>query len=105
MSRETLTNSVPMPAFDGTQFCAGRDQEFFFPTSGGRAAEYVQAAKHICAGCAFRTPCHDYALWAQGVPGRWLEGVWGGTTTEERDRERAASRQRRSRARAAGAAA
>lgn len=28
--------------------------------------------------------CLDYAVTAQGVPGRYVSGVWGGTTEAER---------------------
>lgn len=101
MPREQMTNSVPRPGFDGTQACARRPLNWFFPATGGQAVEYVEAAKWICGSCRFLQPCHDYALWAQGVPGRWLEGVWGGTSGPERARERAAYRKRRSRERAA----
>jgi hypothetical protein len=33
-----------------------------------------QYARHICAACPVRQPCHDYAA------GHWAWGVWGGAT-------------------------
>lgn len=75
---------VTSPRFDGTQACAGADLRLFFPTAGGNARRDVRAAKTICAGCRFLEPCLRYAMTAQGVPGRYVAGVWGGTTEAER---------------------
>ena len=70
------------PLFDGTQACAGRDLELFFPATGGSAR--TRAAKRLCASCRFLEPCREYAITAQGVPGVYVDGVWGGTTRLER---------------------
>lgn len=70
----------PAPLFDGTQACAGRDLNLFFPAKG----HDTRAAKAICATCRFLEPCLDYAVHAQGVPGRYVAGVWGGTGERER---------------------
>lgn len=81
------------PTFDGSQACAGADLELFFPTVAGPAAtRATDRAKELCAGCRFLQPCGDYAVWAQGVPGRYVSGVWGGTTDGERLRIRQAQR-------------
>jgi WhiB family redox-sensing transcriptional regulator len=55
--------------------CVGVDGDVFFPDKGGTAT----AAKAICAGCAVRVECLDYAV-------RWgiRFGVWGGMTERER---------------------
>ena len=60
--------------------CRQADPELFFPVSvtgtGVRQAE--EAAKTVCAGCAVRASCLSYAL--EAMP----EGIWGGTTLDER---------------------
>jgi WhiB family redox-sensing transcriptional regulator len=38
----------------------------------------VQVAKEVCADCPVRLRCFDYALTAN------MQGIWGGTTAEER---------------------
>jgi WhiB family redox-sensing transcriptional regulator len=60
--------------------CRGADPELFYPvSSAGPALAQVGQAKAICAQCAVRSDCLSWALRA-GEP----EGVWGGTTPEER---------------------
>jgi len=49
----------------------------FFPGRGD--IETVGAARAICAGCVVRQPCLDFALTVGA------EGVWGGTTRQERE--------------------
>jgi WhiB family redox-sensing transcriptional regulator len=60
--------------------CRQADPELFFPvaTVGGPGARQVEAAKAVCAPCAVRAKCLSYAL--DAMP----EGIWGGTTLEER---------------------
>ena len=73
--------------------CQRADPELFFPIATGKdaAARQTAAAKAVCAPCAVRTNCLSYAL--QAMP----EGIWGGTTWDERLKARAASaRQARS---------
>jgi WhiB family redox-sensing transcriptional regulator len=59
--------------------CREADPELFFPDAvtviGVRQAE---AAKTVCGGCDVRANCLSYAL--ETMP----EGIWGGTTQEER---------------------
>jgi WhiB family transcriptional regulator, redox-sensing transcriptional regulator len=56
--------------------CQRVDPELFFPIAG--TARQVEAAKAVCAACAVRASCLSYALAAKP------EGIWGGTTEEER---------------------
>jgi WhiB family redox-sensing transcriptional regulator len=60
--------------------CRQADPELFFPIAAGTraAARQVEAAKAVCGPCAVRVNCLSYAL--EAMP----EGIWGGTTQEER---------------------
>ncbi len=61
--------------------CKSRDPDLFFPiSSAGRGVEQVRRAKAVCAGCQVRQECLDFALRT-----RTTEGVWGGTSAEERE--------------------
>lgn len=64
--------------------CAQVDSEIFFPPLGGSTLP----AKRICAECPVRLECLDYALttYVEGAGDRMkpMDGVWGGTSTEER---------------------
>lgn len=55
--------------------CGQTDPEVFFPQQG----ENPRAAKKVCAQCFVRDECLEYA-----VADTSLEGVWGGTTIQER---------------------
>jgi WhiB family transcriptional regulator, redox-sensing transcriptional regulator len=72
--------------------CRSRDPELFFPiSSSGPAREQIKRAKAGCAGCQVRPECLDFALRAHVT-----EGVWGGTSADERElllRRRACRRQ------------
>ncbi|MBO2449079.1 WhiB family transcriptional regulator [Actinomadura barringtoniae] len=61
--------------------CRGADPDLFFPI--GYSAELLQEqqaeAKAICANCPVVSDCLTWAL-RVGEP----DGVWGGTTPEER---------------------
>ena len=57
--------------------CQGVDPDVFFPVSDEDAAR----AKAICATCAVRQACLEYAL-----AHRERDGVWGGATERERRR-------------------
>jgi WhiB family redox-sensing transcriptional regulator len=81
----TDRSAMSAPRFDGSQACAGADIELFFPSRrGAHTSRALAAAKSLCAGCRYLEPCLDYALYAQGSPGRFVSGVWGGTTEAER---------------------
>jgi WhiB family redox-sensing transcriptional regulator len=59
--------------------CQHADPDLFFPIATGRAARpQIRAAKAICQGCAVRDPCLSYGLATR------QDGIWGGTTPEER---------------------
>jgi len=59
--------------------CQQVDPELFFPiASRGPAERQIAAAKAICGPCVVRRNCLSYAL--EAMP----EGIWGGTTREER---------------------
>jgi WhiB family transcriptional regulator, redox-sensing transcriptional regulator len=75
--------------------CASADPDLFFPVSGtGKAAEQAARACQICAGCPVRGQCLEFA-----VETGEMEGIWGGTTPDERIRARreAAAARRRAR--------
>ncbi len=56
------------------------DPELFFPIAAvtGPAARQAKAAKAVCAPCPVRANCLSYAF--ETMP----EGIWGGTTRDER---------------------
>jgi WhiB family transcriptional regulator, redox-sensing transcriptional regulator len=68
--------------------CLSADLDLFFPVStAGPAERQVARAKRICARCAVRAECLDFALAHEQ-----FYGIWGGTTPEERRRHRRRSR-------------
>jgi WhiB family transcriptional regulator, redox-sensing transcriptional regulator len=63
--------------------CLGADPDLFFPISQtGLALEQIVRAKAVCARCPVRLECLRFALET-----RETNGIWGGTTPEERRRE------------------
>ena|ERR1700751_5277195 len=71
--------------------CVSADPDLFFPVSpDGMAAGQVAEALRICAGCTVRRQCLEFALRTHEV-----EGIWGGTTSQERVRARRAEAERR----------
>lgn len=59
--------------------CQDQDPELFFPVGHGpRAIRQTAEAKAVCAGCPVIEQCLRYAL------DTYQEGVWGGTTDDER---------------------
>lgn len=63
--------------------CHGEDPELFFPiTAAGAAQRQIAAAKAVCLRCPVRGPCLSYALTTSP------DGIWGGTTPDERHRAR-----------------
>lgn len=66
--------------------CLNTDPDVFFPVAVGSAAsKQVARALRICAGCTVRQQCLDFAM-RSGEK----DGIWGGTTPEERIRARRA---------------
>ena len=60
--------------------CRDEDPELFFPVgSHGPARAKLVAAKGVCALCPVRAACLGWAM-GQGE----IEGVWGGTSEDER---------------------
>ena len=60
--------------------CLQSDPDLFFPiaTVTGPAARQAEAAKAVCRSCVVRKNCLSFAL--EAMP----EGIWGGTTLDER---------------------
>jgi len=56
------------------------DPDLFFPIAAATSpvVRQVEAAKAVCGRCAVRANCLSYAL--ETMP----EGIWGGTTDQER---------------------
>ena len=80
--------------------CLHADPDVFFPISAvGASATQVRTARAICAGCPVRPACTDYALEHHEI-----QGIWGGTTEQERRKLRRA-RARTAASRSVGAAA
>ena len=60
--------------------CRSADPDLFFPVgTTGAALRQVEEAKRLCRNCPARIPCLAWAL-DNGV----TDGVWGGTTEDER---------------------
>ena len=72
--------------------CLGADPDLFFPIAVGEAAQsQVTRALRICEGCQVRQKCLDFA-----VRTGEFNGIWGGTTPEDRMRSRRARTRRAS---------
>jgi WhiB family redox-sensing transcriptional regulator len=70
--------------------CLNSDPDMFFPVAAGTAtSRQVTRALRICDGCGVRQQCLDFAL-RSGEK----DGIWGGTTPEERIRTRRARNRR-----------
>ena len=60
--------------------CQEADPELFFPVAArGPGVDEIARAKAVCATCAVRRQCLQYALATHQ-----MHGVWGGTTEGER---------------------
>lgn len=78
--------------------CIGMDTRIFFPIGEtGTALHQVLLAKQTCAACPVREECLEFA-----IATIQNDGVWGGTTEDER---RLVKRARRAAARRAAASA
>jgi WhiB family transcriptional regulator, redox-sensing transcriptional regulator len=79
----------------GAGACVSADPDLFFPISPeGKGAGQIARALRICGGCGVRRECLEFALRT-----REAEGIWGGTTPEERARTRRDDAARRHRER------
>ncbi|MGW0948483.1 WhiB family transcriptional regulator [Streptomyces sp. NPDC002623] len=68
------------PAHTPEAACTTADGDLFFPMGGKREVrEQEEQAKQICGSCPVRAACLSWAL-----ENREDEGVWGGTTADER---------------------
>jgi WhiB family transcriptional regulator, redox-sensing transcriptional regulator len=66
--------------------CHGEDPELFSPSAAvGPALRQISAAKAVCGRCTVRAACLSHALALRP------DGIWGGTTQEERHVIRQAS--------------
>lgn len=62
--------------------CAHEDPELFFPAGAtGAFLEQVEVAKAICGRCRVQMRCLEFAL-SEREP----DGIWGGSTPDERQR-------------------
>jgi WhiB family redox-sensing transcriptional regulator len=76
--------------------CLSADPDLFFPIATGASVEgEVSSALRICARCAVRQQCLDFAMRTGET-----QGIWGGTTPDQRTRVRRNSARVRQRARA-----
>jgi WhiB family transcriptional regulator, redox-sensing transcriptional regulator len=67
--------------------CVSADPDLFFPLSAtGPATQQAERATRICGNCQVMRPCLEFALEHAEV-----DGIWGGTTREERLRTRHAT--------------
>jgi WhiB family redox-sensing transcriptional regulator len=71
--------------------CRREDPEMFFPVGDSKLAQrQLKQAKAVCAGCAVRSVCLEFAILA-GIE----HGVWGGYGEDERrDMKRRTGRRR-----------
>ena len=69
------------PDLDGTQHCHDAPPALVEAFTGAPGADPTPALA-LCVGCPFLTPCRAWALEHD------VRGVWGATTTDERDRDR-----------------
>lgn len=73
--------------FGGHPACVDEDPDLFFPEPG--QTEQTEQAKAVCAGCPVRESCLRFAL------RHAVDGVWGGTTEDERRAIHTTERNRR----------
>jgi WhiB family transcriptional regulator, redox-sensing transcriptional regulator len=79
-----------LPNWRAEGACVSADPDLFFPfATGAVAARQANQARRICAGCAVRAQCLQFAM---DVPE--AHGIWGGSTPEERMRERRRDREK-----------
>lgn len=100
MAIKDLNLLVNFPVFEGHGVtpCAQTDPDLFFakdPLEGARSVNEVYeneaAAKEVCKPCPYRVQCLETAM--MDVDG--TQGIWGGTTHNERRRIRKTLRTRR----------
>lgn len=70
------------PDFTGAEPCTQVGGDAFFTAEDAINYHNLDKVKALCASCAMRGPCLEYALHVNVV------GVWGGTTDGQRRRMR-----------------
>lgn len=88
MTGPIIPDREPTPHWMRYAACRGVDPNMFFPTPthqgpGGMPPAVFEPAKRICAECPAIKACRNYALADSS-----LDGIWGGTTENERRRIR-----------------
>jgi len=76
-----MTTETPAASVDWMSqgACRTEDPELFFPISlTGPAVHQVSMAKAVCRRCGVQASCRSYAV------STGQDGVWGGTTRDER---------------------
>ena len=68
--------------------CRDMGPDLFYPEVGGKAAQ----AKAVCRRCKVRLECLEFALQWGSSP--YDQGVWGGSTPDERHKIRVSRRRR-----------
>jgi Transcription factor WhiB len=68
---------APPPPWTEQALCAQADPDTWFPRKGQN--DLVRTAKKVCARCPVRIECLDHALTIRDP-----NGIWGGTSPEER---------------------
>ena len=78
--------------------CLGEDPELFFPTGkkGAPALAQIQEAKRVCGRCPVRRECRCAADTVINGSPAGEDGVWGGSSADERAADRRAQRRRAS---------
>jgi WhiB family redox-sensing transcriptional regulator len=96
--RANFTSTSADRGFFTSGACREEDPELFFPVGDtGPAGRQREAAKAVCTRCPVRDACLRWAL-----DTRQVDGVWGGTSEEERARIWRARQPARSKPRPAG---
>jgi WhiB family transcriptional regulator, redox-sensing transcriptional regulator len=73
------SDSVRDTAWMSRGACQTEDPELFFPIAAtGPARDQMSAAKAVCGRCSVQQVCLAYAV------GTAQDGIWGGTTRDER---------------------
>jgi WhiB family redox-sensing transcriptional regulator len=72
-------DSVRATAWMSLGACRGEDPDLFFPiAAAGQARDQMTAAKAVCRRCSVQRTCLSYAVSSE------QDGIWGGTTRDER---------------------
>jgi WhiB family transcriptional regulator, redox-sensing transcriptional regulator len=72
-----INNAFASAAWMSRGACRHQDPELFFPIS-DEAAHLVAAARAVCQACSVRASCLAFAVETR------QDGIWGGTTSDER---------------------